>query len=136
MNSYKIFCAGPWLDRPQMQAIATKLQEAGHTITSRWVFEHPDLPPTSPGYLELVKEQAMQDIEDLAKAEVMVYLNSRMSEGKATELGMAMLLRIPILVIGKAERNIYLKLLPETFETVEQVIEMMATDDEEDDTNV
>lgn len=55
-----------------------------------------------------MQEQAEADFSDLLQADVLFYINSMLSEGKATELGLAMATLKPIIVIGKPERNIFL----------------------------
>ena len=114
--AFRLFIAGPWADREQVQVVGRTLTEAGYIITSRWLSEHTDIPDDTPDREELLLKQAMDDIEDVANADGFVYCNFRMSEGKATELGLALAWGKPILLIGPrtcngpGTGNIYLKM--------------------------
>lgn len=57
---------------------------------------------------EVMALEAERDLEDLAKMDTLVYLNLRKSEGKATELGIAIERGCHVYVIGGKENNVFL----------------------------
>lgn len=118
----KIYVAGPWQDREDVvKPIAAKLVGAGYEVTSRWL-EVPDVADDDPHRLEYLKEQAQHDLEDVVKADALVYVNSRKSEGKATELGVAIARLMPIVVIGGLENNVFLHLGLANFPTIDEAL--------------
>lgn len=99
----KIYLAGPWVRRPEVREIAKQLEAAGHTITSRWLYEHHGDPNDSAGLTSsdaYIRLQANEDIADVKNSDAFVILNLEKSEGKAVELGVALALRIPVYSVG------------------------------------
>jgi hypothetical protein len=98
----KVYIAGPWEDRHLMPHIAEKFEAAGHVITERW-WEKEDRPgfkgiSNEPNdYLE---ERAIADFTGVVKAAALVLVNTRKSEGKAVEMGIALGAFKPVVLIG------------------------------------
>ena len=91
----RIYLAGPWKHREAAREAARKLQVAGHTITSRWLWEHGDT--TNP---VILRREAQHDLDDILESDVMVLLNIELSEGKAFEQGFAKAHEIPVIGVG------------------------------------
>lgn len=91
-----IYIAGPWKEREGAKALAAFLQLNGHDITHDW-WEH-DVPDMDP---ENLKDCALKDIIGVCSADVLVVIDTKVSEGKASEQGMALAMSIPIIVIHK-----------------------------------
>ena len=89
----KIYLAAPWAHRGDTQIAALQIEAAGHTITEPW-WTHTE----SEDHDELVR-QATRDIEGIAKADFVIVLQLAVSEAKATETGIAMMLAKPIVVV-------------------------------------
>lgn len=111
----KVYLAGPWVDRQQFPSIAAKFEAAGHVVTERW-WEKEDetgnhIDDTDSEYLE---ERALADFEGVVRADAMVLVNSKKSEGKAVETGIAAARFLPIVLIGSRSNvfhylpNVYL----------------------------
>ena len=124
MRPIRCYVAGPWADKPNVQSIADKLSEVGFEITSRWLGVD-DVDPEDPNRHQYLQQQAIHDIEDLTRADVLVYVNSMKSEGKATELGMALATAKPIIVIGDRSNNVFLNLDLQVFPDIEDALVWM-----------
>lgn len=123
-DALKIYTAGPWADRPHVREIAQKLRDAGHEVTSRWL-EVEDVLDDDPRRDEYLRQQAIHDLEDVIEADGLVYVNSRLSEGKATELGFAMATLKPVIIIGDRRNNVFLHLELPAFPTIDDAIVWM-----------
>lgn len=118
-----IYCAGPWANKAELKVIATTLRDAGFIVVSRWhdtthnsnIYEAPP---------EVMVEEALKDWDDIGMADTIVYMNLAKSEGKATELGIALARNYEIYVVGGKQNNVFLH-LPQVmhYESVEKVIE-------------
>lgn len=104
----KIYLAAPWVDRNAMPECASLLEKDGHTITHKWWAVE------AAPYNERTDLQrqghALQDVNGVAEADVVLLVNSGKSEGKAVEQGIAIALGIPIIGIGIAgehSKNIF-----------------------------
>lgn len=122
--SNSVYLAGPWQEQAALVEMGGKLQAAGYTVTSRWL-DAGDVADDDPERETLLKQQAVNDIEDLLTSDAMIYVNSARSEGKATELGMAIATLKPIILIGAREHNIFLHLNMPAFPTIEEAIVWM-----------
>jgi len=124
-----LYTAGPWADREIVKEIANKFRDAGYHVNSRWLDVSTETPDgmTSADYYRM---QAHNDLEDVLRADVLIYCNTgTLSEGKATELGVAMGTMKPIVVIGNRERNIFLNFDFPFFDTAELAIEWMRSEE-------
>lgn len=122
----KIYVAAPWVRKDDAIQAGEKLKAAGHTITSRW-FTHegdPNDPTGATVELERIQHQALQDIQDVRAAEVLVVLNLQKSEGKAVETGIAIAAQIPVISVG-TRSNIFQTLGTEVA-TLEDAIALLA----------
>lgn len=97
----RVYLAAPWVDRVKASALATQIEEAGHTITHRW-WDVEDTPGTYPSNVDdpYYEDCAIDDFQGVVTADVVVVLNSCKSEGKAAETGIAIALLKPVVVIG------------------------------------
>jgi nucleoside 2-deoxyribosyltransferase len=117
----KIYVAGPWKHRDKARIAADQLTLAGHTVISRWLREHED----SIHHVALQRE-AMHDVQDLEQCSAVVYLNIEKSEGKATELGMALALGKLVILVGERENNVFLHLPQiQRVDTVQEAIKLL-----------
>ena len=104
-----IYIAAPWIYRAEAAAAADYLTSQGFTITSRWIRGHGNT--NDPLKLQ---EDARHDLTDLCNSEALVLLNLGLSDGKATELGMAIMRNMRIVVVGSKNGNIFYHLLQVT----------------------
>ena len=121
--SLKIYIASPWLNRTEAAAAQEKFEAAGFEVTAHWIHHHSDAVMGDPKDDQELQQQAIEDVEDIIKSDVFVILNLDLSEGKATEFGMAYGLGIPVILVGERTRNIFYY-LPAVFraESVEEAI--------------
>ncbi len=118
----KVYVAAPWVRRPEAILFGQRLTALGHELTCRW-FDHPALGSqpgdssgsSSPDQLGIMR-QALEDIEDVKRADVLIVLNLQKSEGKAVETGIALANRIPVISVG-TRSNIFQSL---GFEAVDE----------------
>jgi len=125
----KVYIAAPWVRRPEAIAVGEQFKAAGHELTSRW-FTHDaqgsdpqDSSGLSAPNQDSIRQQAVEDIEDVRKADVLVVLNLQKSEGKAVETGIAIANYIPVISIG-TRSNIFQALGFEV-ETVEEALDLL-----------
>lgn len=119
----RIYIAAPWIRKDDAKIVKQQLEQAGFTVTSRWIafhcdnsaYEHPD------GVMQL---EAQNNVEDLRNSDALLYMRWEKSEGKATELGIALMLGLKVFVVGGRHDNVFLH-MPEVLvvNTVEQFIE-------------
>jgi nucleoside 2-deoxyribosyltransferase len=96
----KVYVAAPWVCKDKARNVGRLLTAAGFEITEEW-WDHPEVP----GYLKdatnpELRGQAINDIHGVVKADLFILLNLQVSEGKAVETGMAILLGLPIILYG------------------------------------
>lgn len=94
-----IYVAAPWTARKDAKAFAKTLVDFGYTITHNWWDYEGENQDTESH--EFLCRCAMQDMNGVAKADVVVVLNSAKSEGKAVEQGLAIAFNKPIIIIGE-----------------------------------
>lgn len=105
----KIYVASPWVNKEDARLTGVRLREKGFTVVSRWhdtthksnIYEAPE---------PVMQAEAKKDLEDIGNANALVYLNLGKSEGKATELGIAIVRCIPIYALGGKQGNVFLHL--------------------------
>lgn len=91
----KIYLAAPWADKQYARLIGNMFEKEGIHITEKW-WEHPetdDIP-------ELIR-QAVVDWDSVVESDAFVLLNTAKSEGKATEMGMALQAGLPVFMLGQ-----------------------------------
>ena len=96
----RIYLAAPWINKVEALAAQQAFEDAGYRTTSRWITAHSDEDTN-------LTEQAVQDLEDILQADILVILNLDKSEGKATEMGFALGMGMPVILIGDTSRNIF-----------------------------
>lgn len=122
----KIYIAAPWVRRPEAIEAGKQFEAAGFTVTSRW-FKHegdPNDPTGITGDPTNVRQQALEDIEDVRSADWLVVLNLQKSEGKAVETGIAIASGIPFISVGG--RSTIFQILGIEVDTVEEAINVLA----------
>lgn len=91
----KVYIAAPWVDRELAREFAKRVEDRGITITHKWweiEGEESDI--------EKMEQCARLDWNGVADADRLILLNTRKSEGKAFEQGLACAFGIPIIAVG------------------------------------
>ena len=104
----KIYLAAPWLDRELMPERAKVFEDAGFTITHKW-WEYEGESQENESE-EFLRECAASDFNGVTTADVLIAFNTAKSEGKATEQGIALASKVPIISINppvKVTSNIF-----------------------------
>ena len=121
----KIYVAAPWVHKEDADKTAELLRAAGFEVISGWhktrydtnVYEAPD---------SVMEKEAWNDWVDINNADTIVYLNLAKSEGKASELGIALARGYTIYVVGGKQNNIFLHLpMINHKESLDEVIECL-----------
>ena len=130
MRDFTFYVAGPWAERPFVRGVIQKLNDAGWSTCSRWAEpDNPDVADDDPERETKLREQAIRDVEDVLKADGLIYVNTgRKSEGKATELGISIATLKPIIIVGGRENNIFLHMRIPAYPTIEDVLEWLEGD--------
>lgn len=118
-----VYIACPWVQKEAAVAAGKQFTEAGFNVTSRW-FNHQGDPNDSAGISvsdEAIEQQAIEDLQDVLDADVIVVLNLQKSEGKAVETGFALAHGIPLVTVG-TRSNIF-QVLGLMVSSVEEAIE-------------
>ena len=106
----KVYIAAPWKHKETAKKVKAQVEAAGDEVISRWIDFEVD-PNTQYDYPDQVmEEESRKDVEDILNADEVLYLNLEKSEGKATELGMALMRNIPVFVVGGKQNNVFLHL--------------------------
>lgn len=95
-----IYIAAPWADRALMPDIATRIESAGYKITHKW-WETEDTPEGFPGTAATLRQQAINDVNGVKNADLVLVMNTAKSEGKSLEQGVAICENKPIVIVGK-----------------------------------
>jgi nucleoside 2-deoxyribosyltransferase len=118
-----VYIACPWVRKSDAIEAGQKFKDAGFHVTSRW-FDHQGDPNDSAGVSvsdEVIKQQAIEDLQDVLDADVIVVLNLQKSEGKAVETGFALAHGIPLVTVG-SRSNIF-QVLGTMVSSIEEAIE-------------
>lgn len=105
----KIYIASPHDFKEHCWRLAYSLQSKGHEIVSSW------LDQDFIGYKSDMSEEANRDIDDILKADYVVVLNFPKSSSRGgyhTELGIALALRKPVILVGE-KSNVFHHLVKE-----------------------
>ena len=119
----KVYVAAPWVRKQDAIAAAGRLRGAGITVTSQW-FDHGGDPNDSTGESvpdAEIRDQAIQDYNDVARADYVMVLNLEKSEGKAVETGFAIAMNKPFICVGPRS-NIFQVLGAGMFQSVEDAV--------------
>lgn len=118
MIPFTIYLAAPWAHKAAARIARTALQAAGYTVTSDWIDQHDD----TANPVDLA-EQAIHDFNQVRKADILVILNLAKSEGKATELGVALASGKSVFLVGPRTINIFYHMpTVHQVDTVQEVI--------------
>lgn len=93
----RVYLAGPWVDRAAMDARATVFENAGFEISHKWWQTEDD---NNTATADKMKRHAYLDYAGIKSADAIVLFNTGKSEGKAVELGIAIGLNRPIVMVG------------------------------------
>lgn len=93
----RVYLAAPWVDRENMDARAEMFEKAGFEISHKW-WKTEDNNDTATD--EKMRRHAYLDYAGVKSADAVVVFNTGKSEGKAVELGLALGLRRPIVMVG------------------------------------
>lgn len=119
----RIYLAGSWAARKELQEMRDKLIAADIEVTSRWL----DWPGPLPGETKADewRRSALWDLADIDKAEAVLIVTTTPSThgGFHTELGYAMGSGKPVAVIGPRPSNFFMLHRIVQFESVEHFIE-------------
>jgi hypothetical protein len=114
-----IYVAGSSRDRTYVRNLVEALQSRGWTVTFDWTNFHGfDVPePSAEVLAEVLAEGARLDAEGVRRARVFWYVApERLSEGSATELGMALALGKEVVVSGPVtQHRVFPRLAARTF---------------------
>ena len=91
-----------------------------HHVLARWL----DVEHSTP----MLGTEAIRDVEDIRACDAFVVLDLCLSEGKATEFGMAYVLGKSLIVVGTQQKNVF-HLLPGVHhaQTVREAIQILDT---------
>ena len=103
----KVYVASRYEDAPRMNEWRVFLERQGWTVTSRWINGSHDL-RVDARHDEERTRFAMEGIEDLLSADVMVLHNPRSFHrtgrgGRHVETGIAIIQGIPVVLVGERE---------------------------------
>ena len=109
----RVYIAAPYGCKPDALVAQRQFEAAGFEVSSRWIttqedVEYSDL--ADPAHMEMFAQHAIDDVRDVQASDVFVILNLALSEGKATEFGIAYMLGIPVIVVGACSRNLFYRL--------------------------
>lgn len=93
----RVYLAAPWIDRAKMDERAKAFEDAGFEISHKW-WETEDDNATATE--EKMRKHAYLDYAGVKSADAVVVFNTAKSEGKAVELGIALGLRRPVVMVG------------------------------------
>lgn len=96
----KVYIAAPWADKALMPDIGEKFEAAGHKITHKW-WDVDSTPENLPGTALILRQQAINDIQGVQNADLVVVMNTAKSEGKSFEQGIATADNKPIVIVGQ-----------------------------------
>mgnify|MGYP001600942277 CR=1 FL=1 len=102
-----IYFAAPWKHRDAARLARDQFEAAGIHVNSRWLDFN--ISTTDENNPEVLRQEAENDITDLIQVDAFVVWNLDISEGKACETGIALMLGIPIISVGQG-RNVFLHL--------------------------
>ncbi len=124
----RVYLAGPWAERTSMPRAAAQLELAGHSVTHRW-WEFEDDPVD--GYpsnkdSDALTNHAINDFIGVVTADVVVLVNSAMSEGKAVETGIAIAGNKPIVLVGVRSNLFHYLPNVHIVDSVDAAVELLA----------
>ena len=99
-NNMKIYVAGKWQDRKNVRKLMDELENGGHTVTYDWTKDEEN----AVGY---PIQNTINDTLGVRNCDVIVgrFIDDYKYSGALTEMGMAIGLGKPVLIIGHAIDN-------------------------------
>jgi len=112
-------------NQEEAKKAATILFEAGHSITSRWLYN--DFKPTEEYSLSERKDIACMDASDVIASDAVVLLSSpeKVSGGKFVEVGIAIGLGKKVFIVGRRENMLMYHYLCKRFDSIETLVESL-----------
>ena len=98
----RVYIAAPWVRKHDAIQAGRAFEAAGFKVLSRW-FNHEGDPNDATGVTcehQEVYRQALEDVDDVQRADYLIVLNLEKSEGKAVETGIAIANGIPFICVG------------------------------------
>lgn len=122
----KIYVATKFEDGPFAKKVMESLQSAGHSITHDWTGES-SAGKEGEELKQYLLKCATWDLEGVVSCDALILLNHPHGKGMFTELGIALALRKPVIVVKPGVANNIFFHLPEcrTVETVGEAIELV-----------
>jgi nucleoside 2-deoxyribosyltransferase len=119
----KVYLAAPWVNKADATDVKARLLEAGIDVVSTWT-EREDSPQEVND--EEMQRQGQLDWDEVKACDTLIILNLAKSEGKASEMGGALMAGKNVILVGSRVGNIFYH-LPEVtqVETIEQAIELL-----------
>ena len=103
----RVYIAAPWVHKADAAAAKVQIEAAGFEVVSSWITSHVDVDEAQPEAAAILREQALKDMKDLDRADIVVVLNLERSEGKSFEAGYAYGHLKSVVVVGGKENNIF-----------------------------
>lgn len=124
ISATRVYLAAPWAHRDEAIAVKARLVNAGLNVVSGWTERESTAPSSGEIEPARMQVQAQLDWDEVVSCDVLVVLGLAKSDGKATEMGIALTLgKRVILVKSDCVGNIFYH-LPEVerVDNVEEVI--------------
>lgn len=83
-----------------MPEIAAQFEASGHVLTERWWEVEGSADYSNPKHYGMYEDRAVADFMGVVNADAVVVINHEKSEGKAVEMGFAIALFKPIILVG------------------------------------
>ncbi len=106
----RLYLGGAWVAKSLMHAAHGYMRERGFEVVSTWTEQPDDADGTCTSEERVY--YAQRDWAELCSADTLVYcaFGGVKSEGKATELGAALMAGKRVLLVGKRDNNLFLHL--------------------------
>lgn len=128
----RIYVAGMYKNKAQLQEVGNRLSLDGHLITSSWLKEsHAPNIQLSDLSDEWLADIALKDIQEVASSDAMVFFSESdqtptYRNGRMVEFGIAQLMNIPIHVVGPRENIFFYTSNVSIYDTVDEMIRALA----------
>lgn len=126
-----IYLAAPYHRREELKRYARRLRAQGHDVTSRWLSGAHDSADCMTDDLELRRQWAEEDLEDLAEADILIVFplsteeGGRQRGGVHVEFGYAIANDKRIIAVGGRPNVFYCLPEVEAVNTFEEALELL-----------